>query len=543
MQLADIIGSIRRHWRVSVALLLLSGIALGVFLFTRKQVRGEDRWEASALLLVPTRGKDGSLPGGVPPELLQGQAQLAFAATTLEAAYNGAGIKPEDRADVTFAFASNFDPSSTKPGSNNSATGRGDILTLRVTAPSEQTAVKLSQSYADAYRAARSQKVGSDLKSTQNSARNSLQVYQTRLQAVDNQLQATDPALLAQIRASDGTNATGGTNGTDQSGATIPVTPDAPIDTVLLAYEHRTLVTKILGARQTYADSIVGSLTPSAFASVVERPNPIQIVPALPSPFVPALAALAIGLLLAIGVPVLMDVLDHTIRDPRAAMRALSAPVLSTLPVTSDADFSELAVPGTALESAYRALATTSVATDQLPRAIVVTAPVGDAQDAVAANFAAALAELGLEVALVATSARQDWFVDATATDRAPTLTDMLAVASAGRLNGQIRERLVPSRLANLTVLAPSDVESDDLLEGLPRLFEGLASAGVDVTVVAAPSLLEDPSATIFAWSTRSVLWVIETGEVTDVEAREAASRLELAGASAFGVAVVSAPD
>ena len=83
MQVVDIIGSVRRHWRVSVALLLLSGIALGVFLFTRKQVRGEDRWQSSVLLLVPTRGKDGAVPAGVPPELLQGQAQLALDPATI----------------------------------------------------------------------------------------------------------------------------------------------------------------------------------------------------------------------------------------------------------------------------------------------------------------------------------------------------------------------------------------------------------------------------------------------------------------------------
>jgi len=537
MQVADIIGSVRRHWRVSVALLLLSGIALGVFLFTRKQVRGEDQWQASVLLLVPTRGKDGALPSGVPPELLQGQAQLALESETITAALQQAGINPEDRGNVAFAFKTNFDPNASTNKTSNSATGRGDILTLTVTAPSQAEAVKLAGTYVDAYRARRSETVGSDQRGGSRNARLSLELYQKRLQAIDAQLQGADPALLAQLRAGDATATA------DNPPAQVAADPNAPIDTVLLANEHQVLVEKILNARQKYADNTVAALTPSAYATVVERPVPIQIVPELPSPLVPAVAALAIGLLLALGVPVLMDVLDHTIRDPRQAMRALSAPVLSTLPVTSDSDFTQLAPPGSELDSAYRALATTSVATDQLPRAIVVTAPVGDAQDAVAANFAAALAELGLDVALVATSARQDWFVDATATDSAPTLTDMLAVAGAGRLNGQIRERLVPSRLANLTVLAPSDVESDDLLEGLPRLFEGLASAGVDVTVVAAPSLLEDPSATIFAWSTRSVLWVIETGEVTDVEAREAASRLELAGASAFGVAVVSAPD
>jgi hypothetical protein len=34
-------------------------------------------------------------------------------------------------------------------------------------------------------------------------------------------------------------------------------------------------------------------------------------------------------------------------------------------------------------------------------------------------------------------------------------------------------------------------------------------------------------------------LWVVETGEVTQQQANEAAAKLELAGASPFGVAVV----
>ncbi len=536
MQVADIIGSVRRHWRVSVALLLLSGIALGVFLFTRKQVRGEDRWQASVLLLVPTRGKDGSIPSGVPPELLQGQAQLALEPATTTAAMNNAKLQGGDRSSVSFGFRTNFDPASTtKTGSNSGATGRGDILTLSVEAPDEAMAVKLVQGYADAYRTRRADAVGEDERGATRSARLSLELFQKRLNDVDSQLQAANPALLAQLRSTDATN------GGDQS-STIVASPDEPIDTVLLAYEHRALINKIQTARQSYADNSVGSLTPSGFATVVERPNPTQIVPELPSSLTPIAVALGLGLLLAIGVPVLIDVLDHTIREPRSAIKALGAPVLSTLPVEFESDLTQLAEPGTSLDAAYRALATTSVATDQLPRAIVVTSPVGDAQDSVAANFAAALAELGLDVALVPTSARQSWFVDATATSNAPTLTEMLTVAHSGRLNGQVMEHLVPSRLQNLRVLAPSEVESDDLLERLPQLFEALASAGVDVTVIAGPSLLEDPSATIFAWSTRSVLWVIEAGEVTDQEAREAASRLELAGASAFGIAMVSAP-
>ena len=41
---------------------------------------------------------------------------------------------------------------------------------------------------------------------------------------------------------------------------------------------------------------------------------------------------------------------------------------------------------------------------------MVVTSPLGDVQDAVAANFAAALASLGLRVVLIGTTPRQAWF-------------------------------------------------------------------------------------------------------------------------------------
>ena len=68
-----------------------------------------------------------------------------------------------------------------------------------------------------------------------------------------------------------------------------------------------------------------------------------------------------------------------------------------------------------------------------------------------------------------------------------------------------------------------------------------LSDADIDVTVIAGPALLEDPAATILAWSTRSVLWVVESGNVTETEAHEASNRLALAGASAFGVTLVEA--
>lgn len=529
MQFVDVIGSLRRHWRVSIALLLLSAIGLGVFLFTRKQARGADRWLASAQLLVPVRDADGNLPEGVPPILLQGQAAVALTKEIKTEALRRAGLDAKTAGDVLFGF---------RQAARNDGGRRGDIISLSVIARDYDEAIKLIGTYADTYIAVRRQAVANGYTASQRDARNSLVVLDKRLDEVDAQLRSVDPSLLALVNSSAVSSAEG-------APPAIDLPSNAPIDTVLLAYQRRTLMGQINDARQAYADASVRSLVPQGYASVVERPVPKQIIPELPSPLIPVIVALGIGLLLAVAVPVLIDYLDHTIRDPRVAGNALSATVLSTIPASSQGTLAALAQPGSPRDSAYRALAATSVATDQLPRAIVVTSPVGEMQDSVAANFAAALAGLGLRVALVATDPRQDWFVDSGDMQDAPTLPSLLALARAGRLNGQIHDSLVPTDLHNLFVLPPGALPSgpgaEALLEGLPTLLLALAGADIDVTVIAAPALLENPSATILAWSTRSVLWVIEAGQVTEREAHEAASRLELAGAEAFGVTMVDA--
>lgn len=531
MQLADVIGSVRRHWRVSVAILLLAGIGLGLFLFTRTEVRGEDRWTASIRLLVPVRDQDGNLPPGVPPSLLQGQAAVALSGGVTGAAMKAAGLGEGSRGDVAFAYTTNGPPNGqVPPGKKAEDFGRGDLVTLAATTGNEALSQKLVQAWSDSYQSARRTVAQFGAKGAQLTAQKSLATLDQQLTQVENELRATAPQLLVPLAPTPA----------DAAPPPLSIPNGVPLNAVLLAYQRRSLVDQIATLRNTYAQSATQALLPQAFASVVERPVPIQTVPEVPSPLIPIAVALGAGLLLAIAVPVLMDRLDRTIRDARTAGDALAAPVLSTIPPVSP---TTLAVPGTRREAAYRALAATSVATDQLPRAIVVTSPVGMVQDGVAANFAAALAGLGLTVALVATDTRQGWFLEATdaggAAEGAPTLPDLLTLARRGQLNGQIRDSLVASQLANLAVLPPGGADSDALLEGLPALLEALATSGVDVTVIAAPALLEDPAATILAWSTRSVLWVVEAGEVTEDEAREAAARLELAGAAPFGVAMV----
>ena len=532
MQLADVIRSLRRHWRASVGIVVLVAVGLGLFLFTRNETRDPDRWLASVQILVPARDEHGELPEGVPPMLLQGQSTVALSGDTTGGALVAAGLEESARDDVTFDFAANE---------------RGDIFTLSVTAPTREQSQALSNSYASAYVAARREAVAAGSRGQRDGAQGALSTLQDRFVAVDAELQQLDPDLLASLPDSAepsadagtrGDTGTGESTGTGDEAPAIDLPPSTPIEITLLVYERQNLLGQMEAVRRSYGQSSTDSIVPQAHATIVERVVPEQITPELPTPLIPIGIAIAVAALLALGVPVLLDRIDHSIRDSHTAGNALAAPVLTTIPApTSSSHLATLARPESARGHAFRTLATASVATDQLPRAIVVTAPVGTMQDSVAANFAAALADLGLRVALVATDPRQAWYGDAP--DGAPTLPDFLALAYTGSLNGEVRDHLLATPVDNLRVLPAGATEADALIDGLPPLLRAFADSGVDVTVIAASSILEDPSATILAWSTRSVLWVVETGEVTEQQASEAAAKLELAGASPFGVALV----
>jgi Mrp family chromosome partitioning ATPase len=521
VQLADVITSFQRHWRAAVASVVLVGIGLGLFLFLRDQTRDPDRWQASVQILVPARDDDGNVPEDVPPMLLQGQETVALSSRVTGSALENAGLGEDAERDVTFDFGTNE---------------RGDIYILTVTAPTSEQARQLANSYAAAYIAARRQAVGEGSRGQSQGAQVSLATLQQRLGEVEAELRRLDPELLASLPDSAEPEDDQATTDDDR-GPTVDLPGSTPIDLQLLVYERQDLLRRIESARRSYAQGTTDSLVPQPYATIVERVAPENITPEPPGPMIPIAATLGAAVLLALGVPVLLDRIDQSIRDSRTAGVALAAPVLSTIPAPSSPHRTTLARPGSPGGHAYRTLATASVATDQLPRAIVITAPTGHMQDTVAANFAAALADLGLRVVLVPTHPRQSWYADAP--EGALQLPDFLALAYTGRLNGEVPHQLQPTPVDNLRIVPHANTEADALIDGLPPLLRAFADGGVDVTVIAAPSILEDPSATILAWSTRSVLWVVETGEVTQQQANEAAAKLELAGASPFGVAVI----
>lgn len=529
MQLADVVKSLRLHWRAGISILLIAGLGFALFIITRKQVQPAKRYRVDVQLLVPAIDKNKGRPAGVPPTLLQGQNFRALSPNTENAALDHAQVLSKDRHLVDFAFAIN---------------DTQDIITLSVTTSNAVLTNSVARAFAAAYLATRQETVASGASSALAKDENALQTLKTSIAETETQMNAIDPNLLKVVKTAETP-----TKDSPNPSAVDALPDGTPNTTTLLVVRREALLSQVRSVQSDYAQNVVIALIPQPFGQIVQVNSPLQITPKLPSPLVPAAAFLGIGLILALAVPVLMDRLDKAIRSPRMAGAAFDTTVLASIPPTSRRLRRALTVTGTPPDDAYRALAATSVATDRLPQAIVVMSPTGVVQDTVAANFAAALAELGLRVALVATDPRQSWFLDTRPGDGGasnhtadPVLSfpELLDLAHRGRLNGALPRGLVKTHLTNLLVMPPGEELRDFNLDGLRPLLEALSSGGVDITVIAGPSLLEDPRATILAWTTRSVLWACETGEVTEAEAREAAARLTLAGATSFGVAIVN---
>lgn len=523
MQLADVITSFRHHWRAALGAVVLIAVGLGLYFVVRDQTRPAERWEASIRLLIPVRDEDGTAPPGVPPRLLENQGSTAESENLMVAALEAIGLGEDDLDDFSF-----------QAGTNE----RGDILTLTVGAPTEEQASDLAEGYSTAYTLTRQRIVAQSLRSSSAAAARNVTTLQRRLAEVETELQQIDPELLANLPGeAEPLAEDNGTSRSNEAETSLQLPATTSADSALLAYERHDLLRKIESARRTYGRTSTDSLVAPSYTEIVDRTTPQDATPEAATPLIPLGLALALAVAAAIGLPVLLDRIDHSIRDSRTAGSALAAPVLSTIPAPPAARLEVLSTPESRDGHAYRTLATASIATDQLPRALVVTAPKGHMQDIVAANFAAALADLGLRVVLVPTDPRQAWYAEAQ--EGVLTLPDFLHLAYTGRLNGEVPEQLQRTTIDNLRVVAHAAAGADALIDGLPPLLRAFADTGVDVTVIAAPSILDDPAATILAWSTRSVLWVVETGEVTQQQAQEAAAKLELAGASPFGVAVV----
>lgn len=532
MTLGDVLGSIRRHVRLIVAIAGLCAIGVVAFLAIREEVRPEARYRAEVDLLIPAIKEDEegarTPPAGVPPVLLQGQIELALRPEAVEAASAAAVDAGGDAPDLAVDASL-----------NDSA----DTLTLSATVDTPEAAVAAADALASSFVSARRETAARGSISGQGSARRAIEAFEARVDEIEQELSdlgIEPPAVVAEEQPS------GETDSPSSPVVDVPVPRGASSEAALLIYERNALVNSIAQTRANYGRLVTQALNPRSFADVVQRRPAVETTPEPPTPLIPIGVGVGAAVLLAVAVPVLLDRLDSSVRTAKAASIALGAPLLATVPPASRSEAQALAAPGSSRSSAFRFLATASVASDALPRAITVTTPRGSRQDDVAANFAAALASLGLTVVLVATDDRQAWFGEVVAPfGEGASLTDLLDLARRGHLGEVLAKAAASLPSPGLTVVAPGapDDPREHALDGLPPLLEAFGESKVDIVVIAGPAVLEDPDGTIFAWATGAVLWAVGLGQLHGHDAEDAAALLGLARVTPFGVAVVGRDD
>ena len=510
---------------------VLGVVAAVLYNVTRPETKTPTRYVATTQIELPVRVSArearnivNAAPADMPASLLNGQTVLALSEPVTSQALKDAGLEPGT------------------PGiSFQAALGEGGTsIALSVQTKDPAIGSKVLATYADAFLNARRAVSANAITNQQRDITGTLDSYRRRLGEVEDELHA---------RLGDGPLPTVTVSRDTTTGAASEVSPsdpslnNLPLDTQQLIYERSELQSSIQNLLAEGADLAVGGNHPQAYASIIESGSP-RLIKGKETSTLPMTAGLILGgIILGLLAAIIADRLDHTIRTAKSAARVFQSPVLSTIaPARRGSAFTVLNDPQSDRSEAFRALAATCVATDRLPRAIMVTSPTGDAYEEVAANFAAALAGLGLRVALVATTPDQKWLLKpfkepaAGATD----LPELLSLAHAGRLNGQMQNRLpVAEDAPNLMAVPPGEDASTLPFDGLPPLLDALVRAGFDVAVIAGPALLDSADGTIVAWATRSVLWAVQAGNLNEKDAALAAARIGLAGVEPFGVALI----
>ena len=524
-------ASVRRHWWVPLVVLLIVPIVMAGYLANRDIVRPPARYTTSADVLIPARDpKNPASIESVPPVLLQGQNELANSPAVKLATLNSADLPLELAKEVVLVGQLNEDRT---------------LMILTVSGSKPEVAANVINDYIKAYQEGRSKSVvtaADELKEVQILV---IRRLTERLQSVEGTMAGL--GLKQPAQAPDGESL-------------APVSSSTALNEAnLLLYERNAILNEIQRRGVTFGSSATQSTAPGTYTTVVQRRSTARITPPPPSPIIPLVEILAIGLLLALAIPFGMDRLDATITEARSAPGILRAGLLQTIPYLPRRLQEQFAPPDSSWGLAFRSLAATSISTDRLPKAIMVTSPSDTTQDAVAANFAVGLASLGVSVALIGTVTRQRWFLHTDPNEgendrltelgfgepspipgHVSTFSELLDDAQSGALADNILTRLGTRGIPNLYIVPPSETDDALSLDGLPPLLEALAVGGIDLVVIAGPALLEDPNATIMAWSTRHVLWAIEIGQANKSDANLAADRLELGGIDPFGIAIVN---
>jgi capsular exopolysaccharide synthesis family protein len=325
------------------------------------------------------------------------------------------------------------------------------------------------------------------------------------------------------------------------------VSADAPLNKTLInlhvddtdPVRAALVANKLAGVMSSYLPSNV--LKDARGNSVITVGIPhgadVPAAPTTPNKVLNIGLGLVVGLLIGVGVAVLREVLDNTVKGP-SDFEEMGTPVLGLVPFDKRTPRAPIAFrhdPHSSRSEAYRQLRTNLqfVDVDNPPRIIAVTSAIpGEGKTTTAINLAAALAEAGARVCLVEADLRR------------PSIAKVLGlVGDVGFTTVVIGKAPVETVLQNagrnLAVLTSGPIPpnpSELLISQHARQVITELSRNVDFTIIDTPPLLPVTDGAEVASMADATLLVHRAGKTTRDQAARSIQALDKVGRHPVGV-------
>ena len=284
-------------------------------------------------------------------------------------------------------------------------------------------------------------------------------------------------------------------------------------------------------------------------------PAPIKVVvvedarlpsgPVSPQPTRNLGLALVLGLLLGVGLAVLRETLDTTVKTAEDLQRQAQAPVLGVIEFDPEAKTRPLVVqvdPHSSRAEAFRQLRTNLqfVDVDRHPTSIVVTSSLPEeGKTTTTVNLAITLAQAGVSVALVEGDLRRPRLADYLGIEGSVGLTTVLvgqaALSDAVQEWGSAGLLVLPS---GQTPPNPSELLGARGMTDIVRELE----RRVDLVLIDAPPLLPVTDAAVLSVICSGTLLIVQHGHTKREQVRTAVEALRHVDAHLYGVVLNMAP-
>lgn len=333
------------------------------------------------------------------------------------------------------------------------------------------------------------------------------------------------------------------------------ITASAPLDTVLINVDVEDAsparAQRIANAVAARFTTVVTTLETTAGrgdspvkVSVV-RPADLPGSPVSPHKRLGLAVGVLVGLLIGVGVAVLRETLDTTVKDSQVLQAVLHLPTLGVITFDADSEKRPLVVqadPRSGRAEAFRQLRTNLqfLDVDRPPRSLLLTSSVPDeGKSTTACNLAITLTQAGLRVILVEGDLRRPRVAQYLGIEGAVGLTDVLV----GRAD--LEDVLQPWGDGRLKVLTsgptppnPSELLGSGQMQAVLRQLEDRA----DLVLVDAPPLLPVTDAAVLGAITSGAILVVRASATRREHAARALEILRGVDAVVYGAVLNMAP-